>query len=126
MRSAQEAYKDIDRDVIPQVIDHFQEKTRQYRGGPAFMMLGVQGQFSDINRKFWKLYDALWEGNELEGEQPIEICEDMIGHLFLTIWLLKQQPTAANCSCPPDQEPGSYAEGCVFHEAAAQTLELVR
>lgn len=86
-----EAYQYINEVIAPQVLAHFKDKQRDYAGGPAFLFLGSKGQFSDLNRKFWKLYAAVWEGKELEGEQPIEIAEDMIGHLLLLIFTLQQE-----------------------------------
>lgn len=83
-----QAYAYINEVITPTVITKFKLKQRDYSGGPAFLFLGSKGQFSDMNRKFWKLYAAVWEGKELEGEQPIEIAEDMIGHLLLLIYTL--------------------------------------
>lgn len=85
----QSAYSHINEVIIPEVIELFKSKQRDYSGGPAFMFLGTKGQFSDLNRKFWKLYAAVWEGKELEHEQPDEIAADMIGHLLLLIFGLR-------------------------------------
>lgn len=89
MTEAERAYAYINHDIVPRVIDGFEAKQRDYRGGPAFLFLGSKGQFSDMNRKFWKLYAAIWEGQELEGEQPDEIAADMIGHLLLLLYTLE-------------------------------------
>jgi hypothetical protein len=65
------------------------------RGGDyadAYELLGAKGQFSDINRKFWKLYRGVWLGHELSGEQSDEIAEDIIGHCLLLIHLLHATP----------------------------------
>lgn len=88
---SERAYAFINEHITPQVIEHFKTKQRDYSGGPAFLFLGSKGQFSDLNRKFWKLYAAVWEGKELEGEQPIEIAEDMIGHLLLLIYTMMEE-----------------------------------
>lgn len=99
MLTAEEGYKYIADHIIPQTVQHFLDKTNDYRGGPAFLLLGSKGQFSDINRKFWKLYASIWEGQELEGEQPWEIVEDFVGHCFLMLLCLavesqsKDQPS---------------------------------
>lgn len=85
------AYEYVNGTIAPRVLENFEAKQRDYSGGPAFLFLGSKGQFSDINRKFWKLYAAVWEGKELEGEQPIEIAEDMIGHLLLMIYTLEEE-----------------------------------
>lgn len=91
MTSAEEAYANINDHITPEVIEHFKQKQKDYSGGPAFLLLGSKGQFSDINRKFWKLYAALWEGKELEGEQPEEILKDFIGHCLLAIYAIRME-----------------------------------
>lgn len=91
MKNSEEAYAEIDMEVIPRTIEKFKEKRRDYTGSPAFLFLGSKGQFSDINRKFWKLYVAVWEGKKLEGEQPEEIVMDFIGHCWLMLYCLKEE-----------------------------------
>lgn len=90
---AEDAYTFINDIIVPMTIRHFKSKQKDYSGGPAFMLLGVRGQFSDLNRKFWKLYRALWEGESLEGEQPEEILMDFVGHCFLTLYCLRAERT---------------------------------
>jgi hypothetical protein len=96
MAEADEAYASIFDEIVPEAIAFFKSKTLDYRGGPAFLLLGARGQFSDINRKFWKLYQAIWEGQELEGEQPEEIVKDFIGHSLLLLYCLREVRRAAN------------------------------
>lgn len=91
MTEAEGAYRVINEEIAPRVLEHFKAKQHDYRGGPAFLFLGSKGQFSDMNRKFWKLYAAIWEGQELDGEQPDEIAADMIGHLLLLLYTLQQE-----------------------------------
>jgi len=93
MSNAGEAYRVINEEIAPEVLAFFQSKQSDYRGGPAFLFLGSKGQFSDLNRKFWKLYAAVWEGQKLTGEQADEIAADMIGHLLLLLYTLKQEET---------------------------------
>ncbi len=93
--TAEEAYREIIDVIIPNVTALFLRKTMDYDSGPAFQFLGVKGQFGDLNRKFWKLYKALWLDEDLVGEQPIEILHDLIGHCLLTIWLLQQEENEA-------------------------------
>ena len=83
------AYDDIENVIAPAAIHRFLAKGRDYKG--AFALLGSRGQFSDINRKFWKLKSSIWDGQTLEGEQPMEIAEDIIGHCLLLIWILGQE-----------------------------------
>lgn len=96
MPETADAYRYIMEEVIPRTVEVFHSKSKDYQGGPAFQFLGSKGQFSDINRKFWKLYAAVWEGKDLEGEQPIELLMDIIGHCWLTIYCLEQESRMPN------------------------------
>jgi len=75
--------------LLPKFVDGFVEASLHY-GPDSANVLGPAGQFSDIWRKIGPLRRALWEGVELEREQPAEICYDLIGHLLLTIDMLQQ------------------------------------
>lgn len=79
-----EMYREINDEITPEVVELFKSKQRDYTTG-FYMMLGPKAQFVDINRKFWKLYGSVWEGNELHHEGAEEIAMDMIGHLLLMI-----------------------------------------
>lgn len=87
--NAAKAYEVIFKEIIPECIEHFKEKTQDYKGGPAFLLLGKRGQFGDINRKFWKLYQSMWMGVDLEGESEEEILKDFFGHVLLTLFCIK-------------------------------------
>ncbi len=100
--TAKDAYKEIQDRIGPNVLQFFGHKAMDYDTGPAFQFLGSKGQFGDINRKFWKLYKAMWLDEELVGEQPVEILYDLIGHCLLTIWLLEQEKEGS----APDTQPG--------------------
>lgn len=67
----------------------FYNKMADY-GEPPFD-LGAAGQYSDMHRKMRKLKRALWDGQTLTGEQPLEICQDLMGHLALTIAFLRHE-----------------------------------
>lgn len=75
--------------VMPATLELFLYKNKGYGDGAD--SLGARGQFADINRKYWKLRRALWEGEDLTGESLIEVCHDLVGHLWLTIDFLNQQ-----------------------------------
>lgn len=47
--------------------------------------LGVAGQYAEIHRKSKKLKRAMWEGQDMVGEQPREILLDLIGHAVKAI-----------------------------------------
>lgn len=120
-----EAYLIIERDIIPAALERFRSRQRDYSGGPAFLMLGAKGQFSDINRKFWKLYRAIWEGQQLDGEQPMEIVEDFVGHCFLLLFCLwAEDPDniwPIECTCTAgDKLLGIFALGCPRHDQAEE------
>lgn len=72
--------------AIPTWSARFTEKAVDY--GDAVNELGKRGQFADMHRKMGKLKRAMWNNEKLVGEQPIEICEDLIGHCFLTMYFL--------------------------------------
>jgi hypothetical protein len=77
----------------------YKRKSAGYKtadGDPADV-LGIKGQFSDINRKFWKLKGMLWdetipiEVDKGMGESAEEVLMDFIGHAALTIDMLRRQ-----------------------------------
>lgn len=69
--------------LIPEWVEKFTEKNKDY--GNDANRLGTRGAFVDIYRKVGKLKRAIWDGQELKGEQPREILLDLVGHCFLTI-----------------------------------------
>lgn len=82
-------YMVIQDEIMPEVMERFISKATDY--GDAWKLLGAKGQFSDINRKFWKLYRSIWEGRPLQGEQPAECAEDIIGHCLLLLYILREE-----------------------------------
>lgn len=64
---------------------------RQADYGDAFMELGSRGQYSDIHRKIQKLKRAIWEGQELQGEQVEQIITETIHHLLMMMWLYHEE-----------------------------------
>jgi hypothetical protein len=96
----QEMRNDILKRIVPDVVELWAKKNQDYAGQQMF--LGLKAQFCDINRKFWKLKAALWDGKPMEFEDPIEVCKDMIGHLLMTIYFLEQdRPTVETPSFAP-------------------------
>lgn len=83
------ARKIIMEEILPGVSYLFEKKSADY--SDTFMFLGAKGQFSDMNRKFWKLYYAIWQDKDLDGEQPEEIVQDMIGHCLLLLFCLREE-----------------------------------
>lgn len=86
------AFERIRDDWVPLWLKGFERKARDYNASDGSWepheVLGVKGQFADIWRKIGKLKKSLWHDEVLEGEQPIEIIDDLISHLFLTRDLL--------------------------------------
>lgn len=86
------AFERIRDDWLPLWLKGFERKSRDYNslktGWEPHEVLGVKGQFADLWRKVGKLKKALWDDEPLEGEQPLEIIDDLISHLFLTRDLL--------------------------------------
>lgn len=89
------AFERIMAEQVPAWSAKFDQKSRDYNsattGWEPHTFLGVRGQFADVWRKIGKLKKALWDEEELTGEQPREIIQDLISHLFLTLDLLGQQ-----------------------------------
>lgn len=75
-------------DLLPQWLELFARKNKDYGSGASFE-LGTKGQYSDIHRKMIKLKRALWDDQELEFEGVKEVINDLIGHLFLTMYMLE-------------------------------------
>jgi hypothetical protein len=69
--------------LLPEWRARFAEKNVDY--GDDANRLGTKGAFVDIYRKVGKLKRAIWDDQELRGEQPREILLDLVGHCFLTI-----------------------------------------
>lgn len=77
----------IARRLLPEWLELFARKNADYGAGSAFG-LGLQGQYSDIHRKMIKLKRAMWDGHDMAFEGLEEIISDLIGHLFLTKYML--------------------------------------
>lgn len=69
--------------IVPEVVHLFLSKNEDY--GKGHNEFGAKGEIIEISRKYKKLKDAIWDEVELQGEQPVEIAYDMIGHLFLLV-----------------------------------------
>jgi hypothetical protein len=80
---ANPAFARIIRRELTGVLTRFAEKSLDYKDGAQ--VLGIRGQFADMNRKWIKLRAALWDGQVLTGEPPDEILQDMIAHCLLTL-----------------------------------------
>lgn len=91
MPGRDDAYADINGRLTKEVLARFRSKQADHPGEGHFMMLGSKGQFAELNKKFWKLYHAVWKSNRLIGEDPIEVMDDMIGHLLLMRWSYEQE-----------------------------------
>lgn len=79
-----------------QALDLFIERNTGY-GDKGANRLGLRGQYADINRKIIKLERWLWDGEPETyagvrgGEGVIEVCQDLIGHLLLTIDMYQRE-----------------------------------
>jgi hypothetical protein len=79
--------------ILPQAVQRFRSKSVDY--GDAFEDLGLAGQYSDMHRKMRKLRKAMWHEENLIGEQPEEILEDLLGNILISLYLYdrEQDPT---------------------------------
>jgi hypothetical protein len=78
-------HREIIEEILPEVMRKFVSAGRDY--GDSYKLLGEKGQFSDINRKFWKLYNAIWLDQPMIGESVEQIIEDIIGHCLILLYL---------------------------------------
>lgn len=76
---------------LPDFIEKFMQKNRKYAQVQTGHDLGAEGEIPDLNRKMAILVDRIWCGNPTVGEDSVEVCQDMIGHLFLLIDKLTQE-----------------------------------
>lgn len=69
----------------PEVLEHFIARNAEY--GEGAHVLGVKGQFADINRKVIKLKRYLWDDVPVpEGAEDVKtIAGELIGHLLILI-----------------------------------------
>jgi hypothetical protein len=72
-------------DILPNVIDAWLQKNRDYGDSDELKSLGAKAEFVRLWNKMMKLKAGLWEGRELSGEQVPEIMGDMIAHLLLAL-----------------------------------------
>jgi hypothetical protein len=76
-------------EILPKTIELYLKKSRDYGGNvmetPPGGDLGVKACFPDMWRKMGKLRLAIWDGQELHGEQPEEILMDLVGHILITL-----------------------------------------
>lgn len=117
--------------ILPEFLNEFINKGADY--GDSWRLLGAKGQFSDINRKFWKLYNSIWLDQELVGEQPDECAKDIIGHCFLLMYILRFDSTPEGAifsstehdvgACVTSSDTVGLAED---RPSAEQVLEAVR
>jgi len=73
--------------LMPEWLRLFASKNADY--GDGAKVLGVRGQYADINRKMLKLKRSLWDGDKLQFEDSDEVIMDLIGHLFLTLHMIR-------------------------------------
>jgi hypothetical protein len=96
---------------LPQWAELFEAKNAGYQSsandhfGPG--KLGARGQYVELFRKMGKLHRALWDGEPLHGEAVDEVLMDLIGHCFLAIDALSNEPPRVVVA-PADAPDGPY------------------
>lgn len=87
-----EAARVIFEELIPKWTAEFLKKNAHY--ADTYKNLGVAGQYADIWRKVGPLKKLLWDSKNTvqfdDAESAEDICNDLIGHLFLTLAMLKE------------------------------------
>lgn len=87
--------RDIISDLVPEWALLFARKNADYGShDDSAGVLGIPGQYADIWRKMSKLKRAMWDGEELEFEKTEEVISDLIGHLFLTLHMMRVKDEA--------------------------------
>jgi hypothetical protein len=75
---------------LPAWVELFARKNADYGSfGESAGVLGIRGQYADIWRKMAKLKRSMWDGERLEFEGTEEVINDLIGHLFLTLYMMR-------------------------------------
>lgn len=73
-------------DVLPKALELYMKKSKDYGGNVmSRRKLGIKACIPDMNRKFEKLIDAIWDGKPLQFEQPDEILMDLLGHILIIL-----------------------------------------
>jgi hypothetical protein len=109
-RKKKDPYDTMVERILPELVRRFRSKSSDY--GEVFRDLGIAGQYSDMHRKMHKLKRAMWDGEELKGEQPEEILSDLLGNILISIYLLREEarenakelPGVRSGDRPKDQE----------------------
>ena len=84
--------RNIATQLMPEFLHLFAQKNKDY--GNNAQELGLRGQFADIWRKIAKLKKSMWDGEELLFEGTDEVIMDLIGHLFLSLNMLRVKEEA--------------------------------
>lgn len=81
-------------EILPDAVTLFVKKNRNYtqHGRNISENFGTKGQFMKMYDKVGKLWAPFWEEKvDLEGEQPEEILQDLLGHVLLALYFLRQE-----------------------------------
>lgn len=83
----------IENVLWPRFMNHIRAKARDYgeADNEAHGSLGSKAEFTHMWRKIHKLKRAMWDGEKLIGEQPYEIIQDLIGHCFLALDIMRTE-----------------------------------
>lgn len=100
--------------TVPEVIELFLSKNEDY--GVGHNEFGAKGEVIEISRKYKKLKDAIWNEVELQGEQPIEVAYDMIGHLILLIHEIRGKGHSADSSMSAQEWRMAYESAFMTEE----------
>lgn len=73
---------------LPYFVEEFLRKNRKYKA--VDNSLGEKGVFPDVYRKVGILKSRVWDGDESIGESTDEVIRDLIGHLFLMLYMRGQ------------------------------------
>jgi hypothetical protein len=76
--------------ILPEFLRHFFAKNNEYRDNHR-TGLGIRAEYVGLHRKIRKLQAAVWDGEDLEFEQPQELLWDVMGSCLLMLDLIAQE-----------------------------------
>lgn len=103
--------REIVSSILPEWTLLFASKNSDYGSyGDSAGVLGIRGQYADIWRKMSKLKRSLWDGEELKFEGADEVIRDLIGHLFLTLYMMRVRDETDRAHAFSDMDTDQFVD----------------
>lgn len=75
--------------IAERALERFIQRNKDY--GDEARVLGLKGQYSDLNRKIIKLKRIMWDDVEPVNESLEEILQDLLGNILLTLDMMNDE-----------------------------------